>query len=93
MSMGMNSALKLRSLVDNVTLVLASEILAACQAMEFRKPLQLGEGTRKAYARVRENVLPLDNDREVAPDIQTIARLVQENQVSRLLIDDGPGPN
>jgi histidine ammonia-lyase len=88
-SMGMHSALKLRSLVDNVTFVLAGEILAACQAMEFRKPLEPGEGTRRAYALVRENVPALDNDREVAPDLERIARMIKEKHFSRLLIEEG----
>ena len=44
-SMGMTAALKLRSIVDNLEIVLAGEILASCQAMEFRRPLEPGEGT------------------------------------------------
>jgi histidine ammonia-lyase len=90
-SMGMTSALKLKSLVDNVATVIAGEILAACQAMEFRKPLEPGEGTRRALALVRKHVPPLDNDREVTPDVEMIARLIRENQFSRLLVDD-PAP-
>jgi histidine ammonia-lyase len=87
-SMGMTSALKLKSLVDNVAIVIASEILAACQAMEFRKPLEPGEGTRRALALVREHVSPLDNDREISPDVEIIGRLIREKQFSRLLVDD-----
>jgi histidine ammonia-lyase len=87
-SMGMTSALKLKSLVNNVEIVIAAEILAACQAMEFRKPLEPGEGTRRALALVREHVPPLDHDREVTPDVEIIARLIRGNQFSRLLVED-----
>lgn len=86
-SMGMTSALKLRSVVDNVETVLASEILAACQAVEFRKPLAPGMGTRQAYEVVRRQVPPLENDREIAPDVRTIARMIREKQFSEILKD------
>jgi histidine ammonia-lyase len=84
-SMGMTAALKLRSVVDNLEIVLAGEILAACQGMEFRKPLEPGEGTRKAYALVRQAVAPLENDREISPDITALRRLIRENCFGELL--------
>ncbi len=88
-SMGMTAALKLRSIVDNLEITLAGEILAACQAMEFRRPLEPGEGTRKAYALVREVIPPLGNDREIAPDIATLRELIRRNLFAELL---GVGP-
>jgi histidine ammonia-lyase len=75
-SMGMTAALKLRGIVDNLEIVLASEILAACQALEFRKPLLPGEGTRQAYNLVRESVPALSEDRPVSPDIEKVRRLL-----------------
>ena len=78
-SMGMTSALKLRSIVDNLEIVLAGEILAACQAMEFRKPLEPGEGTRKAYSLVRQVIPPLENDREISPDLAILRDLIHRN--------------
>jgi histidine ammonia-lyase len=84
-SMGMTAALKLRSVVDNLEIVLAGEILAACQAMEFRKPLIPGEGTRRAYALVREAVPPLENDRETSSDLAAVRNLIQQRRFSTLL--------
>jgi len=84
-SMGMTAALKLRSIVDNLETVLAGELLAACQAMEFRRPLEPGEGTRRAYALVREAVAPLGEDREVSPDIARVRALVRRNRFAELL--------
>jgi len=84
-SMGMTAALKLRSLVDNLENVLAGEILAACQAMEFRRPLEPGEGTRRAYAIVREVIAPLENDREISPDVTTLRNLIRLNRFAELL--------
>lgn len=79
-SMGMTSALKLRSVVENVETVLASELLAACQAMEFRKPLVPGEGTREAYRTVRAEVPPLQLDHPISPDVQAVARLIRSRR-------------
>jgi histidine ammonia-lyase len=87
-SMGMTAALKLRSIVDNVETVLAAEILAACQALEFHKPLEPGAGTRRAYGSVRQSVPALGSDREVSPDVRAIARMIRARQFSRLLAQE-----
>jgi histidine ammonia-lyase len=79
-SMAMTAALKLRSIVDNLETVLAAEILAGCQAMEFHKPLRAGIGTERAYGLVRRHVAPLEEDREVSPDIRAVARLIRDGQ-------------
>ncbi len=76
-SMGLTSALKLKTIVDHVETVLASEILAACQAVEYRKPLKPGIGTGKAYALVRDAVPCLTADRPSAPDIEAIRQLIR----------------
>lgn len=86
-SMGMTAALKLRSIAENLEIVLAAEILAACQAMEFRKPLVPGEGTRKAYALARHYVSPLEQDREVSPDLSVLRSLIRQNLFANLLHD------
>jgi histidine ammonia-lyase len=84
-SMGMTAALKLRAIVENLEIVLAGEILAACQAMEFRRPLEPGEGTRKAYALVRDSIAPLTEDREISPDIATLRGLIRSRRLAALL--------
>ncbi len=88
-SMGMTAALKFRSIVNNAEIVLASEMLAACQAMEFRKPLKPGAGTGHAYALVRRHIPLLEQDREVSPDVQTLVRLIREKHFARLVTEAG----
>jgi len=88
-SMGMAAALKFRSIVNNAEIVLASEMLAACQAMEFRKPLKPGAGTGHAYALVRRHIPLLEQDREVSPDVQTVVRLIREKHFARLVTEAG----
>ncbi len=84
-SMGMTSALKLKAIVDNLETVLAAELLAACQAMEFRKPLQPGSGTAKAYNIVRQLVPPLENDRESSSDLKLVCDAIRRGAFSRIL--------
>src|SRR3954453_11061462 len=58
-SMGMTSALKLRSIVDLAETLLAIELLAAAEALEYRRPLRAGEGVEEAFKLVRQFVPPL----------------------------------
>lgn len=76
-SMGMTAATKLRSIVENVEMVIAIELLAAAEALEYRAPLQPGRGVQQAREIVRARVPRLTNDRSLSADIETIASLVR----------------
>jgi len=77
-------------IVQNVETVLAAEILAACQAMEFRKPLRPGRGPGKAHALVRSHIRPLEEDRETSPDLECIRRLIQKRAFQEILMELQP---
>ncbi len=69
-SMSPIAARKFAAVVENLERVLAIEILAAFQAMEFLRPLKTSrplEALRRAF---REVVAPWDCDRELAPDLE-----------------------
>lgn len=72
-SMGMTAATKLRTIVENAELVLAIELLAAAEGLEYRAPLQPGEGVRRAYVKVRELAPRLTRDRSLSDEIQRVA--------------------
>jgi histidine ammonia-lyase len=76
-SMGMTSALKLRSIVENAEMVLAIELMIAAQALEYRLPLKAALRVEAARARVREFVAPLREDRVLAFDIERLAKAVR----------------
>jgi histidine ammonia-lyase len=61
-SMGTIAARKSREVTANVRRVLATEIMAACQAIDFRDGLVLGEGSMQAYRTVRKYIDFIDND-------------------------------
>jgi histidine ammonia-lyase len=76
-SMGMTSALKLRSIAENAESLLAIELLAAAEALEHRRPLKGGAGVERAYATVRKYAEPLLEDRALAPDIAALAAAIR----------------
>ncbi len=61
-SMGTIAAVKSRRILDNVYRVIATEILASCQAIDFREELKLGQGTAIAYNIIRENNKFIEKD-------------------------------
>ncbi|MBV8344889.1 MAG: histidine ammonia-lyase [Candidatus Eremiobacteraeota bacterium] len=75
-SMGMTSANNLPRVLDNVEGALACELIGACAATDFRRPLRSGAGTQAAYALVREHIAPWTEDRSPAPDIAVARELI-----------------
>jgi histidine ammonia-lyase len=80
-SMGAFAARKALRVVANVRRVLAIELLAACQALEFLKPLETSVPLRAVHARVRERVPAYERDRALAPDIEALAELVRSGEL------------
>jgi histidine ammonia-lyase len=76
-SMGAHGARKAAQVVANTRRILAVEAIAACQALEFHKPLDTSPPLAAAYQAVRARVAPLDRDRMLAPDIEAVAELVR----------------
>jgi histidine ammonia-lyase len=66
-SMGMNAALKTLQILDNAYGVLAIEMIAAAQGLDFRE-FTPGAGTRAARSAIRKVVAHLDEDRPLFPD-------------------------
>ena len=82
-SMSPIAARKLASIVRNLETVLAIEMLAAFQAMEFLRPLTSSralEAVRRAFRRV---VRPWDEDRELAPDLVAARRFLSGDAVRK----------
>ncbi|MEY2520430.1 MAG: histidine ammonia-lyase [Verrucomicrobiota bacterium] len=77
-SMGMTSALKLRTIVENAEHLLAIELLSAAEGLEFRHPLKGGMGVEEAYERVRSISPAVDADRSMSADIERVATAIRE---------------
>jgi histidine ammonia-lyase len=81
-SMGATAARKAAQVVANTRRILAIELLTACQAMEFLKPLRTSPPLEAVYGRVRGRVPPLDRDRFLSPDIEAVAELVRGGEIA-----------
>lgn len=80
-SMGMTSALKAQQILDNAQAVLAIEMMAAAQAIDFRKPIQPSPGVKAAYEVIRQYVDFLDEDRPLYDDINKLKEVVQSGEI------------
>jgi len=74
-SMGWNSALKTREILDIANGVLGIELMGAAQGLDFRD-YSPGVGTRAAHAEIRKHVEFLDEDRPLFPDHNAMQALV-----------------
>ena len=79
-SMGMNTALKNRQILQNAFGVLGIEFMAAAQALDFRD-FTPGKGVRAAKVVIRKHVDHLDIDRPLYPDHNAMAALVESGEI------------
>jgi len=82
-SMGMTGALKLRTIVENAENVLAIELLAAAEGLEFRRPLKAGVGVERAFGALRSIAARVDEDRALSPDIERVAQAIRDGKFDR----------
>lgn len=77
-SMGSISGRKLNRVLDNLEFILAIELLSACQAIEFRRPLKSSELLESAHSYVRDFVSFAEEDRIFAEDINKVAGIIKD---------------
>jgi histidine ammonia-lyase len=71
--MGMSAAWKAQRILGDATRIVAIELLAAAQGLEYLKPLRPGRGVARSYAAVRSVTPPLTGDRPLTADIERVA--------------------
>ena len=83
-SMGTIAIRQAREILDNVTRVIAIELLCAAQAYDLvtrNSAIVGGEGTRVAYRAIRQEVPYLDKDRNLSKDVDTVVRMIQRHAI------------
>jgi len=80
-SMGNGSGLKALQVVGNAERVLAIELLAGAQAVEFLAPLEPGIGVRAARAFVRTLSERVREDRSLSDDIERVATAIRDGSL------------
>lgn len=78
-SMGSISGRKLNKVIDNLEYILAIELLSACQAIEFRRPLKSSPILEFAHDYVRGFVSFAEEDRIFANDINRIREIIHDH--------------
>ncbi|HUP18899.1 MAG TPA: histidine ammonia-lyase [Gemmatimonadota bacterium] len=76
-SMGAWAARKAARVLENAERVIAIELLAAAQGIDWLRPLQSSSALETAHAAVREVARHYADDRPGAPDIEAAAELVR----------------
>jgi len=80
-SMGMTTALKTQQIIDNAQAVLAIELMAGAQAVDFRKPIKPGKGVQAAARIIRKYVDHLEEDRPLYDDINKLKEVVESGEI------------
>ena len=79
-SMGMNSSLKTRQILDTACGVLGIELMAAAQGLDLRE-YTFGRGTQTAHAVIRRHVDFLEIDRPLHRDHNAMMKLVASREI------------
>ncbi len=79
-SMGMNTALKNRQILENACGVLGIEFIAATQALDIRGH-RMGRGVQVAHDVIRKHVAYLSEDRPLHPDHTRMAEVVASGEI------------
>ncbi len=80
-SMGPAAARQAAQVVANVRRILAIEVIAACQGLEFLKPLVSSPPLDAVHRFVRTKIAPYDTDRLLAPEIEAVAEWVRRGEL------------
>ncbi|MBO9572578.1 MAG: aromatic amino acid lyase, partial [Chitinophagaceae bacterium] len=77
-SMGSISGRKVNKVLDNLEYILGIELLSACQAIEFRRPLKSSGILEFAHDYLRKHVSFAQEDRIFANDINKTTKLIHD---------------
>jgi len=80
-SFGTIAARKAREIIKNTEAVLAIQLLAVCQAYEFRKPLKPSPMFEEVYKLVRSVSPKITQDRAFYEDIEKVVPLIRQYKV------------
>jgi histidine ammonia-lyase len=84
-SMGMTSALKLTRITENLAHIVAIELIAAAQGVEFHRPLGPSHQLEVARQFIREYTPFLTEDQSISEDISALAKsLLNGNLTTRM---------
>ena len=87
-SMATFAARRLGEMADNSAGIVAVELLAAAQGIEFHRPLETSLALADAKAVIRASIPPYETDRYFAPDLRAAKALVTQGAFNRFIPRD-----
>jgi histidine ammonia-lyase len=84
-SMATFAARRLRAMAENTRGILAIELLAAAQGIDFRRPLKSSAALESAHALLRQQVAFYDHDRHFSPDIEAAKSVIASGDFLSLI--------
>jgi histidine ammonia-lyase len=85
-SMATYAGRRLIEMANNSASIVAIELLAATQGLDFRQPHKTSPVLEQARQLIRKHVPFYDHDRYFAPDIQSITELVQARAFNQMVV-------
>src|SRR5262249_34927400 len=82
-SMAAHAAARLHAMLENLRDVLAIELLAAAQGLDFITTARSSEAIERVRARIRSEVPSSSEDRFFAPEIKAVAALIRSGEIVR----------
>ncbi|MGE0007621.1 MAG: histidine ammonia-lyase [Parvibaculaceae bacterium] len=86
-SMATHGARRLSLMNANLARIIAIELLAAAEGIDFRRPLASSKPLEAAYELVRGTAARRESDREFSTDIEAVARLVESGAFASFVPD------
>jgi histidine ammonia-lyase len=84
-SMATFAARRLHAMAENTRAIIAIELLAAAQGIDFRRPLKSSPALESAHALLRKQVAFYDHDRHFAPDIAAAKSVIASDEFLSLI--------
>jgi histidine ammonia-lyase len=87
-SMATYAARRLAEMIENTNTILAIELLAACQGIDYRKPLKTSSSLDKVHSAVRMLVPIFDEDRPFHGEIEKVKTEILVGELMESLVAD-----
>jgi histidine ammonia-lyase len=82
--MGWSAARKLRKVIENLSRILAIELVTSARAIELRTGLQPAKATGKVIQELRKTVKGVGPDRFISPELEAADLLVRSGKISQV---------
>ena len=86
-SMATHAARRLRLMNANLTRIIAIEMMAAAEGLDFRRPLKSSPALEQAYAIIRLAAKPRPEDRGFSEEIEAVANQIEQGAYAGFVPD------